>query len=117
MPPARPQVLPPNQKDKLKQAQQRKQQADLREAAFLEFSLPPHFFLFEGETVAAKVSLFLWNRLPVTRIEQIPTKSGSGFSMTELGQPVEQRDVKRFNKTYSVYSWNFGLDWGTTWQT
>ena len=108
VPPARLQVLPPNQKDKLKQAQQRKQQADLREAAFLEFSCPRPF-LFEGETVAAKVSLFLWNRLPVTRIEQIPTKSGSGFSMTELGQPVEQRDVKRFNKTYSVYSWNFGL--------
>ena len=57
MPPARLQVLPPNQKDKLKQAQQRKQQADLREAAFLEFSCPRPF-LFEGETVAAKVSLF-----------------------------------------------------------
>ena len=29
--------------------------------------------------------------------------------MTELGQPTEQRNVNRFNKNYSVYTWNFGL--------
>lgn len=108
VPSTRLQVLPPNQRDMLRQAELRQQQADLREAAFLEFSCPRPY-LYKGETVAAKVSLFLWNRLPVTRIEQVPTKIGSGFSMTELGQPEEQRDVRKFNKTYSVYSWNFGL--------
>lgn len=101
-------VLPPNQQDKIKQAQERQQQADLRQAAFLEFS-SPRSFLFEGETVQASVSLFLWERLPVTRIEQVPSKNGSGFSMTELGQPSEQRNVRKNNKTYSVYTWNFGL--------
>ena len=108
VPAAKLEVLPPNQQDKIKQAQKRQQQADLRQAAFLEFSCP-RSFLFEGETVQASVSLFLWERLPVTRIEQVPSKNGSGFSMTELGQPSEQRNVRRNNKTYSVYTWNFGL--------
>ena len=101
-------VLAPNENDKLRLAQNRKQQADLKQAAFLEFSCPRPF-LFEGETVDAQISLFLWNRLPVTRIEQVPQKNGSGFSMSELGQPNEQRNVKRFNKLYTVYSWNLGL--------
>ena len=108
VPAAKLEVLPPNQQDKIKQAQKRQQQADLRQAAFLEFSCP-RSFLFEGETVQASVSLFLWERLPVTRIEEVPSKNGSGFSMTELGQPSEQRNVRRNNKTYSVYTWNFGL--------
>jgi hypothetical protein len=108
VPAAKLEVLPPNQQDKIKQAQKRQQQSDLRQAAFLEFSCP-RSFLFEGETVQASVSLFLWERLPVTRIEQVPSKNGSGFSMTELGQPSEQRNVRRNNKTYSVYTWNFGL--------
>ena len=46
-------VLPPNQKDKLRQEQERQQQANLKQAAFLEF-ICPRPFLFEGETVAAK---------------------------------------------------------------
>ena len=50
-------VLPPNQKDKLRQEQERQQQANLKQAAFLEF-ICPRPFLFEGETVAAKISLF-----------------------------------------------------------
>ena len=101
-------VLPPNQKDKLRLEQERQQQANLKQAAFLEF-ICPRPFLFEGETVAAEISLFLWDRLPVTRIDQVPQKKGTGFSMTELGQPTEQRNVNRFNKNYSVYTWNFGL--------
>ena len=108
VPAAKLEVLPPNQQDKIKQAQERQHQADLKQAAFLEFS-SPRSFLFEGETIQASVNLFLWERLPVTRIEQVPSKNGSGFSMTELGQPSEQRNVRRNNKTYSVYTWNFGL--------
>jgi len=108
VPSANLQVLPPNQKDKLRQAEQRQQQEDLRQAAFLEFSCPRPF-LFKGETVEAKVSLFLWDRLPVTRIDQVPAKNADGISITELGQPSEERNVRKFNKTYSVYSWNFGL--------
>ncbi len=108
VPAAKLEVLPPNQKDKIKQAQERQQQADLRQAAFIEFFCPRPF-LFEGETVQASVSLFLWERLPVTRIEQVPLKNGSGFSMTELGQPSEERNVRRNNKSYTVYTWNFGL--------
>jgi hypothetical protein len=55
------------------------------------------------------VSLYLWDRLPVTRIDQVPSKNVDSVSVTELGQPIEQRNVKRFNKTYSVYTWVFGL--------
>ncbi len=101
-------VLPPNQQDRIREAEQRQQEQDLRQAAFLEFNTPRPY-LFKGETVNAKISLYLWDRLPVTRIEQVPIKMGSGFSMTELGQPIEQRNVIKFNKTYSVYSWDFGL--------
>ncbi|NDH16294.1 MAG: hypothetical protein EBY48_04305, partial [Opitutae bacterium] len=108
VPSAQLQVLPPNQKDKLRQAEQRQQQEDLRQAAFMEFS-SPRPFLFKGETVEAQVSLYLWDRLPVTRIDQVPFKNVDSVSVTELGQPIEQRNVKRFNKTYSVYSWVFGL--------
>ena len=108
VPSAQLQVLPPNQKDKLRQAEQRQQQEDLRQAAFMEFS-SPRPFLFKGETVEAQVSLYLWDRLPVTRIDQVPFKNVDSVSVTELGQPTEQRNVKRFNKTYSVYSWVFGL--------
>tara|TARA_B100002019_G_scaffold193309_1_gene167305 strand:+ start:2820 stop:4610 length:1791 start_codon:yes stop_codon:yes gene_type:complete len=101
-------VLPPHQEDKIRQAQKQQQQQDLKQVAFLEF-ICPRPFIFLGETVPAKVSLYLWDRLPVTRIEQIPAKTGFGFSMTDLGQPTEQRNVRKFNKSYTVYSWDFGL--------
>ena len=29
--------------------------------------------------------------------------------MTDLSQPTEQRNVRKFNKSYTVYSWDFGL--------
>jgi len=45
VPAAKLEVLPPNQQDKIKQAQKRQQQADLRQAAFLEFSCPRSFLL------------------------------------------------------------------------
>jgi len=63
VPSAQLQVLPPNQKDKLRQAEQRQQQEDLRQAAFMEFS-SPRPFLFKGETVEAQVSLYLWIDCP-----------------------------------------------------
>jgi hypothetical protein len=108
VPSAQLQALPPSQKDKLRQAEQSQQQEDLRQAAFMEFS-SPRPFLYKGETVEAQVSLYLWDRLPVTRIDQVPSKNVDSVSVTELGQPIEQRNVKRFNKTYSVYTWVFGL--------
>lgn len=101
-------VVPPTQADKIRQAERRNQENNLKQAAFLEFQCPRPF-LFKGETVEATVSLFLWDKLPVTRIDQVPLKIGDGISMTELGQPNEERGVRRFNKSYSVYSWKFGL--------
>ena len=55
------------------------------------------------------LTFFIWNRLPVTRIDRIPTKEGDGFSITDLGQPVENRNIKRNGKIYNSYSWNFGI--------
>jgi len=107
-PSARLNVLPPNQSDRIRQAAEKQQQQDLREAAFIELNCP-RTFLYEGETTEAQISLFLWERLPVTRIEQIPTKTGVGISMTELGQPNEQRNLRLKNKTYTSYSWTVGL--------
>ena len=46
-----------------------------------------------------QLSLFLWDKLPVTRIDQLPQKTGDGFSLL-LGQPEEQRNVVRGNKAY-----------------
>lgn len=101
-------VLPPSQKDKIRLAEQRKREQDLSEAAFLDFSIPRPY-MFEGETLEGSITLYIWNRLPVTRIEKIPSKSGEGFSLTELGQPVESRNIPRNGKTYNSYSWNFGM--------
>ena len=50
VPPATLQVLPPSQRDKIRQQEQKKQEQDLREAAFLHFSTPRPF-MFEGETM------------------------------------------------------------------
>ena len=102
------QVLPYSQQDVIRKQQEKLQQQQLKEAAFIEFdTLRP--FLFEGETVPVTIKLFLWDRLPVTRIEQAPTKSGDSFSITELGQPNEQRNFTRNGKTYTVFSWPIGL--------
>ena len=62
-----------------------------------------------GETVPATVQLFLWNGLPVTQIEQAPVKNGDSFSITELQQPSQRRNVLRNGKTYNVFSWSVGL--------
>ena len=102
------QVLPPSQRDLARQREQQQQEQDLREAAFLEFSIPRPF-LFKGESTPAKLSLFLWDKLPVTRIDQLPQKTGDGFSLSSLGQPEEQRNVVRGNKAYSVFHWKVGL--------
>ena len=102
------QVLAPSQQDLLLQKRQQEQEKELEQAAFIEFSTTRPF-LFEGETVPATVQLFLWDRLPVTRIEQAPVKNGDSFSITELGQPNEKRNVLRNGKRYAVFSWNVGL--------
>jgi hypothetical protein len=101
-------VVPKTQADKTLQTERRSQENNLKQAAFLEFKCPRPF-LFKGETVEATVSLFLWDKLPVTRIDQVPLKIGDEISITELGQPNEERGVRRFNKSYSVYSWKLGL--------
>jgi len=108
VPPSNLQVLPPNQADIARQKAQQEQDRDLQEAAFLELTTERPFF-FKGETTAAKLSLFLWDRLPVTKIEQLPQKRGDGFSISELDQPEEKRNVSRGNKIYSVFTWDIGL--------
>ena len=101
-------VLSPSQNDLLRQQKENQQEENLKQAAFIEFSLPRKY-LFEGETIVSDISLFLWDRMPFTRIENAPVKVGEAFSLTELGQPSEKRNVKRFNKNYSSYSWTVGL--------
>ena len=102
------QVLAPSQQDLIRQQRQKEQEQNLREAAFIEFNTSRQF-LFEGETVAAMVQLFLWDGLAVTGIEQAPSKIGDNFSITELGQPNEKRNFSRNGKTYTVFSWPIGL--------
>ena len=108
VPPSTLQVLPPNQADIAREKAQQEQDRDLQEAAFLELTTERPFF-FKGETRAAKLSLYLWERLPVTKIDQLPQKLGDGFSISELDQPEEKRNVSRGNKIYSVFTWNIGL--------
>lgn len=102
------QVLAPSQQDLIRKQRQTQQKQELKEAAFIEFNTS-RSFLFEGETVPATVQLFLWDRLPVTRIEQAPVKDGDSFSITELRQPNEKRNFSRNGKTYAVFSWPIGL--------
>jgi len=108
VPPSTLLVLPPNQADIARQKAQQEQDRDLKEAAFIELTTERPF-LFKGETTAAKLSLYLWERLPVTKIDQLPQKRGDGFSISELDQPEEKRNVSRGNKIYSVFTWQIGL--------
>ncbi len=101
-------VLPPNQQDIIRKKEEEKQKQDLKQASFIEFK-NPRPYLFEGETVSAQIELFIWDRLPVSRIERAPQKSGDAFSITELGQPQEKRNISKFNKVYTIFSWPVGL--------
>ena len=98
VPPATLQVIAPSQKEK--QAQQ-----DLRQAAFFDFPLPKSYF-FEGETIMVPLTLFIWDRLPVNRIENAPTKIGESFSSNKLGKWAEEkRNISRNGKLYSTFMW------------
>ena len=101
-------VLAPNQQDKIRQNAEEKQKSELKEACFIEFT-KPRSFLFEGETVSGSINLYIWDRLPVSRIERAPQKDGDAFSLTELGQPQEKRNQSKYNKSYTVFSWPIGL--------
>ena len=102
------QVLSPNQQDKVRLEAEKKQQQDLKQASFIEF-VNPREFLFEGETVSGLLNLYIWDRLPVSRIERPPQKNGDAFSLTELRQPQENRNQTKFNKIYTIFSWPAGL--------
>ena len=89
VPEARLNVLPPSQQDKIRQNAEQKQKDDLKQASFILFNAPRDY-LYEGETLSSKIDLFIWDRLPVSRIEMAPQKEGDSFSITELGQPSEK---------------------------
>ncbi len=101
-------VLAPTQQDIVNQQKQIQQQEDLKQAAFIQFSMPRDY-IYEGETVVSNVGLFLWDRMPFTRIENAPVKKSEAFSATELGQPTEKRNVVKYGKNYTTYSWKIGL--------
>lgn len=101
-------VVAANQENDIKQQAEEKQKEDLSQASFIEF-INPRKFLFEGETVSGLVNLFIWDRLPVSRIERPPQKEGDAFSLTELRQPQEKRNQTKYGKTYTVFSWPTGL--------
>ena len=108
VPPSTLQVLAPNQQDEIEKNRQEQQSQDLKQASFIEF-VKPREFLFEGETVLGNVNLYIWDSLPVSRIERAPQKEGDAFSLTELGQPQEKRNRTKFNKKYTVFTWPVGL--------
>ena len=102
VPPATLQVLDPSQQEK-------QAQLDLRQAAFLELPFPRSYF-FEGETIMTSLTLFIWDRLPVNRIENAPTKIGESFSSNNLGKWTEEkRNVSRNGKIYSTFNWPVAL--------
>lgn len=102
VPPATLQVLVPSQQEK-------QAQLDLRQAAFLELPFPRSYF-FEGETIMTSLTLFIWDRLPVNRIENVPIKIGESFSSNNLGKWTEEkRNVSRNGKIYSTFSWPVAL--------
>ena len=102
VPPATLQVLDPSQREK-------QAQLDLRQAAFLELPFPRSYF-FEGETIMTSLTLFIWDRLPVNRIENAPTKMGESFSSNNLGKWTEEkRNVSRNGKIYSTFTWPVAL--------
>ena len=108
VPPTTLNVLAPNQQDKIRQDADAKNKNDLKQASFIEFK-NPRPYLYEGETVSSQIDLYIWDRLPVSRIERVPQKEGDAFSLTELGQPKEKRNQVKFNKTYTIFSWPVGL--------
>ena len=102
VPPATLQVLDPSQQEK-------QAQLDLRQAAFLELPFTRSYF-FEGETIMTSLTLFIWDRLPVNRIENAPTKIGESFSSNNLGKWTEEkRNVSRNGKIYSTFTWPVAL--------
>lgn len=108
VPPATLRVLPPSQEDLLRQEAERKQQEDLRQALFLEVSLPRDHF-FKGETLPASLDLYVWERLPMTGLRQLPQKLGEAFSQSQIDQPTRRNNVPRNGKTYVVFSWPVAL--------
>ena len=56
------------------------------------------------------LTLFIWDRLPVNRIENAPTKIGESFSSNNLGKWTEEkRNVSRNGKIYSTFTWPVAL--------
>ena len=52
------------------------------------------------------LTLFIWDRLPVNRIENAPSKIGESFSSNKLGKWAEEkRNVSRNRKLYSTFTW------------
>ena len=100
-------VLPPNQEDVLRSQARQKQESDLRQALFLEVNLSRKY-LFEGETTLGSIDLYIWERLPITRLVQLPQKNGDAFSQSEINRPIEKRS-SRNGKNYTVYSWPVAL--------
>ena len=100
-------VLPPNQEDLLREQARKKQESDLRQALFLEVDLPREY-LFEGETTLGSINLYIWERLPITRLVQLPQKNGDAFSQSEINRPIEKRATSN-GKNYTVYSWPVAL--------
>jgi hypothetical protein len=108
VPSAKLNVLPSNQQDKIRKDAEQKQKNDLKQASFIVLNLPKDY-LYEGETISTNLELFIWDRLPVSRIEMAPQKDGDAFSITDLGQPNEKRNQIKYNKNYTVFSWPVGL--------
>ena len=56
------------------------------------------------------LTLFIWDHLPVNRIENAPIKIGESFSSNNLGKWTEEkRNVSRNGKIYSTFTWPVAL--------
>ena len=102
VPPAKLQVLSPGESE-------RRVKEDLKDVAFLEIQLP-RFSFYKDETILSELTLFIWDGLPVTRIENVPSKIGDSFSINKLGKWVEEkRNVSKNGKLYSTFTWPVSL--------
>ena len=101
------QVLPPSQEDLRRAKLKRQQEANFRQALFLETSFD-RSFLYEGETMLGKIDLYIQDHLPVVRVLKYPHMTTGTFSQSRIDEESKnqvQRNVTRNGKQYTKYSW------------
>ena len=94
VPPANLRVFPPNEADVLREQARKKKEADLRQALFLELTLPSGK-LYEGQTMIGSVDLYRWEALSMISGRAITVLLVPSYSESTFELPKEDRDRAR----------------------